>query len=240
MKEILEMGPGELRAEVRRSARRKTIGLTVDRGGELIVHAPEAAALQDLQSWMQTKRLWVHQTLARKQHFAGHAHRAAPEFVTGESFSYLGRAYPLKLVRDQEEPLRFDGTRFLLRRDANPNAARLFQNWYVRTGSVWLSERIGRFARRTGTSPERIDVRELKFRWGSCGKNGALHFNWRLLQLPARFVDYVIVHELVHLAHPFHNAEFWKHVELAMPDWHDRKERMEQTAASYLVFGIPL
>jgi predicted metal-dependent hydrolase len=231
---------GGLRAEVRRSARRKTVGLTVDRGGELVVHAPEAVALEDVQRWVQTKQLWVHQTLARKQHLSQGLRRAAPEFVTGESYSYLGRLYSLKLVREQDQPLRFDGARFLLRRDASPDALRLFRQWYVRTGSAWLSERIGRFTRRTGTSPERIDVRELHYRWGSCGRSGELHFNWRLLQLPVRFVDYVIVHELVHLAHPHHNADFWKQVELALPDWRERKARMERTAASYLVFGIPI
>jgi predicted metal-dependent hydrolase len=62
-----------------------------------------------------------------------------------------------------------------------------------------------------------IEVRELGFHWGSCGKNGVLFFHWRLLQLPVRLIDYIIVHELVHLQEPHHSPEFWQAIDRALP-----------------------
>ena len=68
MSEMLEVGG--LTFEVRRSRRRKTLGLTVDRGGELRLHAPENTTEHELIQWTRSKFLWVHRTLARKEALA--------------------------------------------------------------------------------------------------------------------------------------------------------------------------
>ena len=94
------------------------------------------------------------------------------------------------------------------------------------------------FIPRTGSNPARIAVTDLGFRWGSCGRQGVLYFNWRLLQLPVPFVDYVIIHELVHLKEPHHGPKFWRALEPALPDWQKRKEEMRLRAAEFLAFGL--
>lgn len=92
--------------------------------------------------------------------------------------------------------------------------------------------------RRAGARPSRVEVRDLGYRWGSCGKTGVLFFNWKVLQLPARLVDYVILHELVHLRERNHGPGLWKALERAMPDWQERKDALAQEAKDYLVFGL--
>jgi len=139
---------GELTFEVRRSPRRRTLGLTVDRGGELVIHSPVAETAQELERWARSKLLWVHRTLALKEELA--PRRRGPEFVSGESFSYLGRSYRLALAAQQDEPLRFDGRRFYLRRDARTRASDHFRRWYVSAGTDWLEKRVGWLARTTG------------------------------------------------------------------------------------------
>ena len=234
MSETLEVGG--LTFEVRRSLRRKTLGLTVDRGGELVIHAPENTTAHELAKWAHSKLLWVHRTLARKEALAPKAH--APEFVSGENFSYLGRNYRLKIVREPAEPLRFDGKYFWLAADARGEAEAHFRRWYIRTGRGWLSERTAALARKTGTEASRIEVRDLGFHWGSCGKNGVLFFNWRLLQLPVRLIDYVIIHELVHLQEPHHSPEFWQAIDRALPAWRKLKDALRSDATRFLVFGM--
>jgi hypothetical protein len=234
MNETLEVGG--LLFEVRRSLRRKTLGITVDRGKELIIHAPKNAADHELTRWTRSKLLWVHRTLALKEELAPKV--TAPEFVSGENFSYLGRNYRLKIVRRPAEPLRFDGKHFWLAADAQGEAEAHFRRWYIRTGRDWLRERTTALARKTGTNASRIEVRELGFRWGSCGKNGVLLFNWRLLQLPVRLIDYIIVHELVHLQEPHHSPEFWQAIDRALPAWRQLQEVLRNDGARFLVFGI--
>jgi predicted metal-dependent hydrolase len=234
MSETLEVGG--LTFEVRRSLRRKTLGLTVDRGGELRLHAPENTPEQELARWTRSKLLWVHRALARKEALAPKVR--APEFVSGENFSYLGQNYRLKLVRDAAEPLCFDGNHFLLAEDARGEAEAHFRRWYVRTGRSWLSERTTVLGRKTGTDASRIEVRDLGFHWGSCGKNGVLFFNWRLLQLPVRLIDYIIVHELVHLQELHHSPEFWQAIDRALPRWRQLKDALRSDGARFLVFGM--
>ena len=235
MTETLQLGG--LRFEVRRSERRKTLGLTVDRAGDLVAHVPAETSEPELSRWISSKLLWVHRKLALKDEAAPKIH--APEYVSGEAFCYLGRRYPLKLVDQQEQPLKFDGSRFTLRRDAQP-AEPHFRHWYRQSGTEWLRRRVAALSARTTSKPVRIEVRDLGFRWGSCGRNGVLYFNWKCLQLPVRLVDYVIAHELIHLREGHHGPAFWDALGVAMPDWAKRKDALADRAKDYLVFGLPV
>jgi predicted metal-dependent hydrolase len=225
--ETLEVGG--LTFEIRRSSRRKTLGLTVDRHGELRVHAPEGEPTTRIETWVCSKLLWVHRRLAAKERLTSALHE--PEFVTGESFSVLGRQYQLRIDPAQQEPLKFDGRKFCLSTEAIPTAARHFRAWFIGTGRVWVRERVVLLARKVGCSSVRGEVRDLGYRWGSCGRNGVLYVNWRTMQLPVRLVDYVLVHELSHLIEPTHGPEFWKVVDRAMPDWRDRREELDHKAS---------
>lgn len=226
---------GGLSFEVRRSDRRRTLGLTVDRGGELVAHVPAVVATDTLAGWINKKLLWVHRKLALKEEAAPKG--CAPEYVSGEAFCYLGRRFRLKLVDRQEQPLRCEDARFMLRRDARP-AEQHFRRWYVQAGTEWLRARVERLSQYAACKPARIEVRDLGFRWGSCSKNGVLFFNWKVLQLPVRLVDYVIMHELVHLHEGHHGSAFWEALGRAMPDWRKRKEALAEKVKDYLVFGF--
>jgi predicted metal-dependent hydrolase len=123
MNETLKVGG--LTFEVRRSSRRKTLGLTVDRHGELLVHAPEGEPTTRIETWVHSKLLWVHQRLAAKERLASALRE--PEFVLGERFSVLGRQYQLRIDPAQEEPLRFDGRKLCPSTQAIPAAAHQFR-----------------------------------------------------------------------------------------------------------------
>jgi predicted metal-dependent hydrolase len=214
--------------EVRRSSRRTTLGLTVDRGGELVIHAPESSHRDELARWTRSKLLWVHRKLLDKSGTL--ARIREPEFVSGESFSYLGKTFRLRIVRETKEPFKFDGKNFLFSTKARQKATEHFRHWYIHTGSAWLRDRVKLLSRRLGVQAKRVDVRDLGYRWGSCGKNGVIYFNWKLLQLPARVADYVIAHELAHLHERHHGDEFWRILDRSLPDWRDRSEELKAKA----------
>lgn len=226
---------GELNFEVRRSARRRTLGITVERSGGLLLHVPQSAENDEIVQWTNHKLLWVYTKLSARQ---GKPERSEPEFVTGEGFFYLGRSYRLKIAKNCVDSFSFDEGRFVLRQDLRAKAPALFRAWYIRTGSEWVRDRVRALTRRTGKSPSRVDVRELGYRWGSCGKHNVLLFNWRLLQLPVRMIDYVVVHELVHLIQARHDKQFWDSLDRALPDWRERKEDLRIKASAYLIFDL--
>jgi predicted metal-dependent hydrolase len=222
MNETLKVG--DLTFEIRRSNRRKTLGLTVDRGGELVIHCPESTKKDELEQWTRSKLLWVHRKLALKEELAPKVRE--PDFLTGERFRYLGRSYRLVTVEKQGEALSFVRGRFSLRRDQKKHGTDHFREWYTKHGQEWLSARVDFVSRRIGVRPASVRLRELGFRWGSCSKGNAVSFSWKLLQLNTRLVDYVIAHELAHLMAPHHTPPFWQILDRALPDWKQRKEEL--------------
>jgi predicted metal-dependent hydrolase len=154
-----------------------------------------------------------------------------PEFVSGETFSFLNKTYRLKIVRGETtESFKFDGNTFLLSESARANAVKYFKRWYIETGGDWLRNRVNVLSRKLAVEAKRVVIRELGYRWGSCGKDRVVYFNWKLLQLPPRVTDYVIAHELAHLLEPHHGPELWRILDRSLPDWRYRSEELLASA----------
>jgi hypothetical protein len=65
----------------------------------------------------------------------------------------------------------------------------------------------------------RVSVRNQRTRWGSCGRDGHICLNWRLVRMPDWVRDYVLIHELMHLRRMDHSSAYWKHVAAAYPEY---------------------
>lgn len=211
----------DLRFTLQRSPRRKTMQITVERGGALVLSAPPGVDEAALRAFVLDKRFWIYTKLAEKNRLLRQVPRK--EFVDGEGFLYLGRSHRLKLVDDQDVPLKLVAGRFCLRRDAVPAAREHFIRWYSDRAKAWLSSRVVDLQSRMEVSPAGVKVQDLGYRWGSCGKGNWLYFHWKAILLPARIAEYVVVHELAHLREPHHTPAFWLCVERTMPDYGHRK-----------------
>ncbi|RMH17337.1 MAG: M48 family peptidase [Acidobacteria bacterium] len=210
----------DLTFEVRRSRRRKTLQITVDRGGELILAAPECCPDAALEGFVRDKLFWIYTKLAEKDLLEQPRKR---RMVSGEGFPYLGRSYRLLLVGEQDVPLKLERGRFRLRRADAQDGRRCFIRWYKDHARPWLTRRAARFAPRLGVAPPGVRVLDLGYRWGSCSQGGNLNFHWAVILLPPRIVEYVVVHELVHLHEKHHTRAFWTRLERALPDYQERR-----------------
>ncbi len=206
-----------LNFEVRRSDERRTIGITVDRDGSLILTAPRDYDDVELASFAREKRMWVFRKLAEKDLLL--SLRPTKEFVTGEGFPYLGRSHRLLLADRCDVPVKLELGRLVMRSDVatGVSADRAMIEWYRTRALRWLPGRVTPWANRMDAQPGSIDVRDLGYRWGSLGKKSRMNFHWATIQLPPRLIDYVIVHELAHINEPNHTPQFWTRVERAFP-----------------------
>ncbi|MEP0802771.1 M48 family metallopeptidase [Funiculus sociatus] len=224
---------GDLSFELRHSAKRRTIGITVERDGQLILASPPEVPMETLEKVVSDKRLWIYSKLLKKESF--NPPTAVKEYVSGEGFFYLGRNYRLKLVDGVkgQPPLRLYQSRFELQRKAQAQGRDEFIGWYCDRLRPILDTQIATLVNRIGASPRSVQVRELGYRWGSCGHKGDLYFHWRVAMLPRTMIEYVVVHELVHLIEPHHTQAFWDRVERILSDWCDRKQWLAENGASY-------
>lgn len=221
----------DLLLEVRTSARRKTLQLTVDRRGELVVYAPQGVPTSKLERFVRDKKMWVYTTLAKKALLQTEA--PVREMRTGEGFHYLGRTYRLQLVRAQDRPLKLHHGRFRLRRRDRDQGREHFVRWYTEHAAPWLSRRVEELQAHHIVHPTGIEVRDLGHRWGSCAARGVLNFHWASILLPPSIIEYVIVHELAHLRDKHHTPAFWRRVAKAMPDYEMRKDWLAENGAGF-------
>lgn len=225
----------ELTFEVRRSPKRKTIGITVDRAGDLRLDVPVGVSRSLIEDVAEEKLFWVYKKLAEKGLYQRPRNRK--EFVNGEGFTYLGRSYRLLLTRNvqqrKDKPLKLANGRFLLLASEKERGRRHFINWYRSVGSVWLKRRVQLYQERLGVEARKVEVRDLGYRWGSCGEKGSLNFHWHTVLLPPPIADYVIIHELAHLIEKHHTLKFWGLVERVLPDYQARKQWLAENGGSY-------
>ena len=224
----------DLAFQVHFSDQRKSLGLTLERDGSLVITAPTGSTLAQIEQFARQKQFWVYTKLAEKEMLGGPEARMR-EFVNGEGFYYLGRSYQLRLVepQSQPQPLRLWYGHFCLRKDCQDQAEKHFVHWYIEHGQPWIASRVDLYARRIGVQPTAVTVTDLGYRWGSCSPSGKLNFHWRTVCLPSRIIEYVVVHELVHLHEPNHGEGFWQRLRRAMPDFRERASWLAKKGAGY-------
>jgi predicted metal-dependent hydrolase len=93
-----------------------------------------------------------------------------------------------------------------------------FGRWYRARAAEDLAARVPSWSKAVGEQPTRVLVRDQTRRWGSCSADRTLRFNWRLAMAEPALIDYVVVHELVHLRHPNHGPGFWSAVHEVLPE----------------------
>ena len=229
----IRFGDTTIEYRVRRSRRRrKTVQITVDGGGVRIA-APMTTPDGELRAIVRRRAPWI------ISHASGTSLEAAPKrFVSGETLPYLGRNVRMIVTRaDVRSPeVRFDHWRF---RVAVPQSVddgerserirRAVVGWYRARAAERLPAGVERWWARLGRGPKpRVLIRDQRQRWGSCAPDGTLRFNWRAMMLEPALIDYVVVHELAHLTHQNHSADFWDLVSSAMPDAQTRRRRLRE------------
>jgi len=196
--------------------RRKTIALVIERDGSLTVRAPMKMTEARIHDFVGRHADWVikHQEQARTSPLPG-----SKRYIEGETFLFLGQSYPLAIVSHQRLALTFDNNAFLLAVSALPKAEQVFTRWYKTQAARVLSERILLLSTKYDLPFGKIRITSARTRWGSCSSRGTISFTWRLVMAPAEVVDYVVIHELVHMKIKNHSKTFWGRVEAIYPGY---------------------
>jgi predicted metal-dependent hydrolase len=220
------------RYRLRRSARR-TLAITVEPGGDLVVTAPLAASMAQVEAVLQRRREWIRR---RTREVAALPPPSPPrEWSSGETHRYLGRQYRLRLVSGTPSGVRLSGKWFMVTvpEPREPTQVRdAMQRWYRAHARELFTRRMEALVRTTPllalTDVPPLIVRRLEKRWGSCSAEGRILMNLDAVKLPVGCVDYLLLHELCHLRAPHHGAAFWRLLDACMPDWERWRKRLDE------------
>jgi len=196
---------------------------------------PDNGDITLAQSKLRKKARWIARQIDYFEQFLP----APPpkEYVGGETHYYLGRQYRLKIQEYRQEYVKLVGKYFQVYTADKHDAKRireLLENWYFEHASGLFQKRLDRLEyviRQLKVEEPSFKIRSMKNRWASLsGRGGVITFNVELLKAPLPCIDYVIVHELCHLKYPNHSREFYRLLQSIIPDWRERKERLEKSS----------
>jgi predicted metal-dependent hydrolase len=208
----------ELVVRVRESQRARTARLVVGPRRPLEVIVPRRTRDRDIDAFLAAQRRWINAKVARARAIASRPPQLALERPMTAWLA--GVPIPIERMNGRRSTAYLSEGRLIVRGPASGTPAALAR-WYRREARQRLTESVGRQAERLGVEYHSVAVRDPKTRWGSCSSRGNLSFSWRLVLAPAEVLDYVVVHELLHLREPNHSRAFWRLVEAAMPGWQE-------------------
>jgi len=198
--------------------------------GRVRISAPKRMSLDTLRVFAISKLAWIQQQQAKLRE----QERETPrDYVDRESHYVWGKRYLLTVdERDAPPGIELQHHRMRLRvRPGTGEAKRqaLVEAWYREQLKAAVPPLLAEWQPRLGVAVERWFVQRMKTRWGSCNHRArTIRLNTELAKKPAECLEYIVVHELVHLLEPTHNARFVALMDQCMPQWRFHREALNR------------
>ena len=227
----MDFGGEAISFSIERTLRRKTVAISVGYDGVRVL-APADLHLNRIIKIVRNRGPWLLRKQAGYRELGG-----APivrEFVSGETFYYLGRAYRLRRVTNRSAvatEVAARGAHLIASTQSNAEVADIrnaLRRWYRERAKVQFVECAQRMARRLGVQTPTVLIVDQSKRWGSCDVKGRVRLNWRLVMAPKSLIEYVIAHEVCHILERNHSRRFWRSLEIVMPDYEERVRRLSR------------
>lgn len=215
---------------IRRSHKRRTLGLTIDTRG-LRVAAPAKAKQADIERLIVSHAAWV---LAKLREWQRPDHRSARAWSLADPLPWLGRALPLKVAPGRPGLSVFDDLLILTvpRPDDEPAARARLTEQIREAARADFTQRLARFTGAYGVPMPQLRLTRAATRWGSCARDAEgghrVSLNWRMIHLEPRLIDYVVAHEVAHMRHMHHGPRFWAAVAKLYPDYEAARAEMRR------------
>lgn len=239
MGKTIEVDSRSLPLIIRRTVRKKSIGIELTPRHEVIVRAPRSLSEAAISEGLNKCLPWLRRKLSQLPPAS-----AAQYPVSGAELLVLGATKRLAVESDTGPEARVKEsaatlTVFLSRRNGPAEGPSIeavrsvLVSWYRTKAAAVINELVIHHSRAMGIAAPHFSVTGARRRWGSCGTNGRLNFAWRLAMAPPDLVEYVVVHELCHLRRRDHSPAFWALVAALLPDYRQRRRRLHEQGILY-------
>lgn len=192
--------------------------LSFDESGNLVIRSPKVSQ-HYIEQLLLKKAKWI--THSRKKILGKKG--KVPDFGKENRLYYKGIAYPLRMVSHEKQRTKLSFEDGLFTLSFHRHDPILFKKhidqFYKKEAEATLPKLVEKYAAQMQLFPREIRFRKTKRQWGSCSTKNVLNFNTMLMKLPGNVIKYVVVHELAHIKYKHHQKDFWKLVEVHMPDY---------------------
>lgn len=218
----------------------KNLNLRIRKDGQVYVSANPLVPLEEIDSFVLRKGTYILSALEQIRSLTQFKAQEK-QYVSGETFYIQGRSLRLIVIQANKNSVSSDGVYIYLRiKDPDDIVAKqrivnrfLDQQCHAIFEKI-LTELYPLFQKYSVAMPK-LRIRDMDTRWGSClAKKGIITLNKRLLEAPRSCIEYVVMHELCHFIHPNHSKQFYDFLTMIMPDWKDRKNKLDAHAIYWL------
>lgn len=211
---------------------RSSIAIHVYPDQSILVEAPLKTEMDAIREKVRKRAKWI---VKQQRTFDEYqTSEIIRQYVSGETYYYLGRQYRLKVIEDEIERVTFNrGRIFLYVNDTDNSHSKhnLMQKWYRARARFIFQEHLKTcYLRFEGFSipfPD-LQIRAMKSQWGSCTPSGKIILNLKLIKVPKKLIDYVIIHELCHLVEHNHSRLFYELLDKMLPKWNELRQELNQ------------
>jgi predicted metal-dependent hydrolase len=208
-----------------KSKRVKTSEIIVD-ANRVTIRTPINKDKRQIQTAILEKAGWI--LKKQKEYRETIPQLIKPTFKENSTLPYMGRNYPLRILRKQSEnSIEFTNGVFFVQLKSStvtrPTIKKLYKNWLRDKAEHLFKEKTGKYAAETGVMIEKILIKNLRNRWGSLTKNDkVINLNLNLIMAPEEVMDYIILHELCHLKIKEHSHHYWNLVRRYVPNYQEK------------------
>lgn len=202
--------------QLRKSKRAKRLQLKVFRNGEVNVVIPFRYSYREAKIFLEGQINWIEKKLSKLA------------FNTNK-FRYLGYETKFSIITEKKDKrfvISYNDIDLIFPVVDNQTSEQLFESWLFEEAKRYIPLRTQYLAELYGFKFNKVSVKKLKSRWGSCSSKNNLSFNCKLMHFNTKVIDYVIVHELCHLIEMNHSKKFWALVKEIMPDYAESKREL--------------
>lgn len=195
--------------------------------------APDDVSNEEIKKRIQRRIPWIEKQLNFFEGFL--PHEPERRYINGENLRYRGRQYRLKVEQDMELVAKLKG-RFLVVKVPDVTNRKQIQSavevWYTNKSKILFDNILKVLHDKTSdvlkTPMPPLTIRKMTKRWGSFTPKGRLILNSELIRVPDDCIEYVIMHELCHSQEPNHSKKFERLLSRLMPDWKERRLRLDK------------
>ena len=214
----IKYGNSVIQYNLIKSKRRKTSQITVTLDG-VTVRTPQTKSAADVKRIIQKRLQWI---FKKQLHFAKHK---KPVFSIKSTLSVQGKDYKIHIIPTSTEKTRLVGHTIEFhipqKRHKTKQIKAQYQAYLEKRAKVLFPKLVEEFANKVGKYPSKINIKQLKDRWGSATPTGEINLNSNLMKAPKSVIRYVILHELCHFKIKEHSHYFWNLIGKHMPKYEE-------------------
>ena len=209
----------------------KNINLKVHNpSGKVSISAPENADMKYLQQFAVSKLDWIQK---HQEKISIHSPKYQKEFITGENHYFLGKVYTLEVIESHcKSKIQLDSDRIIMIIPFGTiceQKQKYLDEWYRFQLKMLLPDLISKWEKVIKVKINEFGVKKMKTKWGTCNRTAKrIWLNLDLVKKPVEVIEYILVHELVHLLERYHNKRFYGFLSQFLPDWKILKEELNK------------